>query len=94
VSTAVDEVDAFKFPEDNPDMFHKSDTLPNLLVPPVLMMDDNNNNPVNDKEAADIKAAILGPTTIDGLCCSTQVPIPPFVPKVSFNNKSYSNKTY
>ncbi len=94
VSTAVDEVDTFKFPEDNPNLFHKLDTPPTLLVPTVLMMDDNNENPVDDKEAVNIEAIVLGSTTIDGLRRSTQVPLPPRITKVSFNNKSYSHGSY
>jgi hypothetical protein len=57
-------------------------------------MDDDNKSLVNEKEATDIKAAILGSTTIDGLRRSTQVPIPSRITKVSFNNKSYSDETY
>ncbi len=49
VSTAVDGVDAFEFPGDEPNLFHELDTLPTLLILPVLMMDDNNKNPVDDK---------------------------------------------
>jgi hypothetical protein len=94
VSTAFDKVDTFKFPEEDPDPFHKLDTPPTLLVPPVMMMDDNAKNPINDKEAVKIKAAILRSTTIDGCRHSTRVPLPPCVMKVSFNNKSYSNRTY
>jgi hypothetical protein len=55
---------------DNPSK-DELDTLPTLLVSPVLMMDDDNENPVDDKEAANIKAAILGSITGDGLRCST-----------------------
>jgi hypothetical protein len=58
------------------------------------MMVDNNKNPINDKEATNIDAAILGPTAIDGLPCSTQAPLLLRVTKVSFNNKLYSNGTY
>jgi hypothetical protein len=58
------------------------------------MMNDDDENPINDKEAANMKAAMFGSTTIDGLHCSTQVPIPPPVTKVSFNNKSYSGMPY
>jgi hypothetical protein len=49
VSTAVNKVDTFKFPEDNSNPFHKRDTPLTLLVPPVLMMDDDTKNPVDDK---------------------------------------------
>ncbi len=90
MSIAIDKVDAFKFPEVDPDPFHELDTPPTLLVPLVLMMDNDNKNPVDDKEATNNKAAILGSITTDGLRCSTQVPLPPCITKVSFNNKSYS----
>jgi hypothetical protein len=71
VATAVDKVDTFEFPEDNPDPFHKLDTPSTRLVPLVLMIDDNNDNLVKDKEASHIKATVLGSTVIDGLRCST-----------------------
>jgi hypothetical protein len=57
-------------------------------------MDDDAKNPVNDKEAAKIEEAILFSTTVDGLRCSTRIPISPRITKVSFKNKSYSNWTY
>jgi hypothetical protein len=95
VSTAIDEVNAFEFPDDNPDPFHVLNTPPTLLVHlVVLMMDEDDENPVNDKEAANIKATILGSATIDCFHSSTQVPLPPRITKISFNNKSYSNGTY
>jgi hypothetical protein len=81
VSTAFDKADAFKYPDANPDPFQELDTPPTLLVPPVLMMDDNGKNPINDKEAATIEAVVLGSTTVDGLHCSTQVPLPPWIMK-------------
>jgi hypothetical protein len=40
------------------------------------------------------KLPVLESITIDGLCCSTQVPLPPHITKVSFNNKSYYKGTY
>jgi hypothetical protein len=58
------------------------------------MMDDDDQNPANDKDAANIEAAVLGSTTIDDLLCSTRVPLPPNTKKVSFNSKSYSDVTY
>jgi hypothetical protein len=95
VPTAIYKANAFKFPEDDPNSFHKLNILPTLLIPPVLMMNDDGKNPFNDKEASNIEAAVFGSTTIDGLCCSTRVPLPPpCITKVSFNNKSYSDGTY
>ncbi len=85
MSTAVDKVDTFEFPEDNPNPFHKLDTPPTLFVPLVLMMDEDAKNPVNDKEAANINAAVFESATIDGLCHSIQVLLPPRVTKVSAN---------
>jgi hypothetical protein len=67
VSTAINKVDTFKFPEDDDDPFHE------LPTPPTL-----------HEEAAEIKEAILGSTTVNGLCRSTRIPIPPCITKVSF----------
>jgi hypothetical protein len=93
VSIDADKVDTFKIPTDNPDPFHKPPILPILLVPLEMMMDDDAKDPVNDEEAAEIEDAVFGSTTVDGLCCSTQIPLPAYVTKVSFNNKLYSNGT-
>ncbi len=94
MSTAVDEVNTFKFPEDDADSFHKLPTLLTLLVPPEMIMDNDTKNPVNNKEAAKIEEAIPGSTTVDNLHCSTCISIPPRITKVSFKNKLYSNGTY
>ncbi len=59
-----------------------------------MITDDYAENPVNNKEAAEIKEAVLGSTTVDGICRSTCILIPPRITKVSFKNKSYSNGTY
>ncbi len=71
VFTAVDKVDTFEFPKDDPNPFHKLDTPHTLLIPPVLMMDDDFKNPIDDLETTDIEATILGSITIDGLRHST-----------------------
>jgi hypothetical protein len=93
-STAIDKADTFEFFEDDANLFHELPTPPTLLIPPEMIMDDNAENPVNNKEAAKIKEAILGSTTVDGLRRSTRIPIPPRITKVSFNNKSYFDGTY
>jgi hypothetical protein len=59
-----------------------------------MITDNNAKNPINDKEVAEIEEAILSSTTVDGLRCSTRIPIPPHITKVSFKNKLYSNGTY
>ncbi len=46
-------------------------TPPTLLVPPEMMMGDEAKDPVDDKEASKIEDAVLGSTTVDGLCRST-----------------------
>jgi hypothetical protein len=71
VSTAVDKTNTFEILEYSPDLFHKLPTLPTLLVPPEMTMDDDTKDPVDGKEAAKIKDAILGSTTVDGLHRST-----------------------
>ncbi len=57
MSTAIDKVDAFN-PKDGPNPFHKLDTPSTLLVTSVSMIDDNEESPVDDKEAANIQAAV------------------------------------
>jgi hypothetical protein len=94
VSTAINKVNTFEFPEDDANPFHKLPTPPTLLIPPEMITDNNAKNPVGNKEAAKIEEAILGSTTVDGLRCSTRIPIPPHITKVSFNNKLYSDGTY
>jgi hypothetical protein len=94
VSTAIDEVNTFEFPDDDPDLFHKLPTLPTLLIPPKMITDDYAEDPVDNKEAAEIKENVLGSTTVGNLRCSTCIPIPPCITKVSFKNKLYSDGTY
>jgi hypothetical protein len=94
VSTTVDEVDTSEFLEDDADTFNELPTPPTLLVPPEIIMDADAKNPINNKKAAEIKETILGSTTGNSLCCSTRIPIPPRITKVSFKNKLYSNVTY
>ncbi len=94
VSTAIDKVDTFKFPEDDANPFHKLPTLPTLLIPPEMITDNNAENPVNNGEAAKIEEAVHGSNTVDSLSCSTCIFIPPRITKVSFKNKLYSNGTY
>jgi hypothetical protein len=94
VSTAVNKVDTFEFPEDDADTFHELPTPPTLLIPPEMITDNNAENPVDNKEAAKIEEVVLGSTTVDGLRHSTRIPIPPCTTKVSFKNKLYSNGTY
>jgi hypothetical protein len=59
-----------------------------------MITDDNAKNPVDDEEAAEIKEAVLGSTTVNSLHCSTCISIPPCITKVSFKNKWYSDGTY
>ncbi len=51
MSTAVDEVDTFKFPEDDANPFHKLPTLPTLLIPPEMITDNNAKNPIDESAA-------------------------------------------
>jgi hypothetical protein len=57
-------------------------------------MDNDAKNLVDNKEASEIKEAIIGSTSVNGLHCSTRIPIPPRITKVSFKNKSHSDGTY
>jgi hypothetical protein len=94
VSTAGNKFYTFEFPEDDANPFHELPTPPTLFIPPEMITDDDAKKPINDKEAAKIEEAILVSTTVDGLRCSTRIPIPPCITKVSFKNKLYSDGTY
>ncbi len=59
VSTAVNKVSTFEFPEDNPNLFHELGTPFILLVPPVMMMDDNAKNLVDNKDLPKLRPLSL-----------------------------------